>query len=319
MASLAQVAALRPAMVRSRPVRVDAVFDDPTAVLRLLRERGPYQTTAAVHNLGATMGAGAASAPWFKAYLDDPLFIENSRWIAAAREAFGAAIVRPFAAMVNLNAATPGGVPHLDLAQFRGFGAQQAPVWLLQNMAHAGLFNDWMTPIASGLAWFYRGRDGGFEYFPDGPQAPSVTERAPLWNVGVMSDNEFMWHRVEPIGTPEEQGRVRALMHFDNRLHAIEGGWEMRRGDDCLIRFGLDQVRISILWKAHVFTDAAHLASFEDERLNLTLEQVVDGYQADLIARGIAAKRPSDPLADDEWREVLQRVYAPPIEHLRAD
>jgi hypothetical protein len=314
---MTDVIPLRPAMVRSHPVRVERVFDDPDAIIPLLIERGPYHTTAAVHNLGATMGAGAVSAPWFKAYLDDPVFLENPRWIAAAREAFGAEIVRPFAAMVNLNAATPGGVPHLDLAKFRGFGPQEAPVWLLQNMAHASLFDDWMTPIASGLAWFHKGRDGGFEYFPDGPQAPSITERAPLWNVGVMSDNEFMWHRVEPIGTPEEQQHIRALMHYDNTLHPVAGGWEMRRREDLLTSFTSEQVRISILWKAHVFTDEAHLASFEDERLDLTIDQVVGVYQADLKERGIAAKRPSDPLADTEWRELLQRVYAPPIEHLR--
>jgi hypothetical protein len=317
MATQAHVIPLRPAMVRSHPVRVSAVFGDPDHVIERLCNGGPYQTTAALHKLAGTMGAAAAKAPWFKAYLDDPLFIQNERWIDAARAAFGARIVRPFAAMVNLNAATPGGVPHLDLPQFRGFGAQQAPVWLLLNMSHSRLFQDWMTPIASGLCWFHKGSDGGFEYWPAGLDAPSVTEHAPLWNVGVMSDNEFMWHRVEPIGTPPEQERVRAAMRYDNLLHHVPGGWEMRDGDQLLMRFSPEQIRISILWKAHVFTDEAHLASFEDERLNLTLDAIVDGYDADLRARGIKVAVPSDPLADDQWRELLQRVYAPPIDHLR--
>ncbi len=317
MATLTQSAALRPAMVRSHPVTIHQVFDDPETALRLVEGLAPYPTTAKLHNLGATMGA-AARAPWFKAYCNDPLFMENPRWIAASREAFGAKIVRPFAAMVNLNLATPLGVPHLDLAQFRGFGAPQAPVWLLQNMAHSGLFDDWMVPIASGLCWFTRASNGGFEYWPDGLDGPSGIERAPMWNHGLVSDNEFMWHRMEDIGTPEEQAQVHAVMHYDNRLHALpDGGWELRAGDKMLLRFDPGTVRISILWKAHVFTDEAHLASFEDSRFDLTAGQVVETYLADLAARGISARAPGDPFADDDWRELLQRVYSPPIEHLR--
>ena len=313
---MATMAPLRPAFVRSHPVRMDAVFDDPEAALALIVARGVYQTTGKVHNLGATMGA-AATAPWFKGYLDDPLFLQNPRWIGAARKAFSAEIVRPFACMANLNLATPLGVPHLDLPQFRGFGAQQAPVWLLLNMSNSGLFHDWMAPIASGLMWFNNDATGGFEYWPDGLDAPSVVERAPAWNTGVMSDNEFMWHRMEAIGTPEEAARVRALMRYDNLLHALPGGgWEMRDGDQVLMAFAPGAMRISVLWKAHVFTDHAHLASFEDERLNLTLNQVVDTYTADLARRGIVADVPADPLSDNAWRELLQRVYSPPLTHL---
>jgi hypothetical protein len=295
---------------------MDAVFDDPDALLELIACRAPFQTTGKLHNLGATMGM-AATAPWFKGYLDDPVFLENPRWIAAAREAFSAEIVRPFACMVNLNLATPLGVPHLDLPQFRGFKAPDAPVWLLLNMSNSGLFHDWMVPFASGLIWFNKASTGGFEYWPDGLDAPSVTERAPAWNRGVMSDNEFMWHRMEAIGSPEEQSRVRAFMRCDNLLHHMpDGGWQMRDGDEVLMDFAPGAMRISVLWKAQVFTDERHLASFEDERLNLTLGQVVDGYRGDLARRGVTTRVPADPLADEEWRDLLQRVYSPPIGHL---
>jgi hypothetical protein len=295
---------------------MDAVFDDPDAVLELIARRAPFRTTGKLHNLGATMGR-AATAPWFKGYLDDPVFLENPRWIAAARESFSAEIVRPFACMVNLNLATPLGVPHLDLPQFRGFKAPDAPVWLLLNMSNSGLFHDWMVPFASGLVWFNKACAGGFEYWPDGLDAPSVTERAPAWNRGVMSDNEFMWHRMEAIGTHEEQSAVRALMRYDNLLHHMpDGGWQMRDGQEVVMDFAPGSMRISVLWKAHVFTDERHLASFEDERLNLTLEQVVDRYLDDLARRSVVTRAPVDPLADEEWRDLLQRVYSPPIEHL---
>jgi hypothetical protein len=317
MATQPRIEPLRPAFVRSHPVRMAEVFDDPAAVLDLIAGHAPYQTTAKLHNLAATMGALATTAPWFKGYLDEPVFLENPRWIAAARKAFSAEIVRPFAAMVNLNAATPLGVPHLDLPQFRGFKAPDVPVWLLLNMANSGLFHDWMVPFASGLMWFNNSDTGGFEYWPDGLAALSVTEPAPAWNTGVMSDNEFMWHRMEAIGTPEEQAHVRSLMRYDNLLHhRPDGGWQMRDGDEVLLDFPPGAMRISVLWKAHVFTDAAHLASFEDERLNLSLDQVVDTYLADLRARGEPARAPSDACADEGWRDLLQRVYAPPVRHL---
>ena len=318
MTTMAKVKALRPAFVRSQPVRIARVFDDPEAVLRLLASRAPYSTTAKLHNLGETMGASAARAPWFKGYLDDGVFLENPNWIEAARRAFEAHIVKPLSAMVNLNAATPLGVPHLDLPQFRGFGPEQAPVWLLLNMAHSGLFHDWMVPYASGLAWFYGREDGGFEYWPEGLGAASVIEQGPMYNSGVVSDNEFMWHRMQAIGTDAEQEAVGAVMRYDAVLHRVsEQVWEIRDGDKVLLRLTPDRIRISILWKAHIFTDEAHLASFEDERFNLSVDQVTGIYLADLHARAVDAVRPEDPLSDDSWRELLQATYSPALDHLR--
>src|SRR5262249_19878461 len=113
------------------------------------------------------------------------------------------------------------------------------------------------------------------------------------------------------------QAEVRRLMRYDNLLHHLpDSSWEMRDGDTALKRFASGTIRISVLWKAHVFTNAAHRASFEDERLNLTAGQVVDIYLTDLAKRGVTVARPADPFADDRWRELLQRVYAPPIQHL---
>lgn len=317
LATASRIEPLRPAIVRSHPVRIPRVFDDPDKVLRLIAEGGPYSTTAKYHNLGETLGAKAASAPWFKTHLNHTELLENPRWINAAREAFGADIVRPLTVALNLNAATPLGVPHLDLPRFRGFGAPAMPVWLLLNMAHSGLFHDWMLPFASGLCWFNRDESGAFEYWPDGLNAPSMIEPAPMWNRGVVGDNEFMWHRTGAIGTDEEQQQVRARMRYDNTLHALpDGGWEMRNNDEVLCRFAPGRIRISLLWKANVFTNESHLASFEDQRLNLTIEKVVDLYIADLGERGHRVSVPSDPLSDVNWRELLQSVYAPEISHL---
>src|SRR5262249_7029397 len=159
------------------------------------------------------------------------VFLHNPRWIDAAKASFDATIVKPMRCLLNLNGPTPDGGAHLDLPAYRGFAAPQAPVWLLMNMTYSGLFHPWMTPIASGLAWFYRGRGGEFEYWPDGLDAPSEMEKPPLWNCGVMSDNEFMWHRVASIGAEADQKKLAAAMSYDAKVHWLGDGWEIRNGE----------------------------------------------------------------------------------------
>jgi hypothetical protein len=98
-----------------------------------------------------------------------------------------------------------------------------------------------------------------------------------------------------------------------------DGGWEIRDGERVVHRLDTEQVRISILCKAHVFRDERHLASFEDRGMDLTLNRVVELYLDDLSARGIAAKRPGDPLSDPDWKRVLEATYPQPLSPLAAD
>ena len=45
---------------------------------------------------------------------------------------------------------------------------------------------------------------GEFEYWPEGFDRPSRTERPPYSNSCVIADNEYMYHRVGATGTPAE-------------------------------------------------------------------------------------------------------------------
>src|SRR5262245_28207099 len=139
---------LRPAFMQSRPVRLRDVFDDPGAVLDLIKARAPYVSLAEYHGMLDMLG-GARARPVFRAHFDDALFLRNPRWIQVARESFSAEIVRPFKCLLNLNGPMgPGGV-HVDLPVYRGFSAPAVPVWLLMNMTYSGLFQPWMVPVAS--------------------------------------------------------------------------------------------------------------------------------------------------------------------------
>jgi hypothetical protein len=304
--------ALRPKGIRSKPVRMGTVFDDPDTVLRLVRELAPYPTVGTYYNGGAS-NPQAMDPPWFLVEPDSDLLVQNPNWVAAAREAFEAKIVRPIRCVVNLNGPAPASPPHLDLPVFRGFSAPEVPIWLLMSMSRSGLFLDWMVPLASGIGWFWTGEGGEFEYWADGPDGDPVSVRPPMWNIGVMSDNEAMWHRVGAIGPVTRQSELGAGVPGTAQMHPAGGGWEIRHEGRTLASYRSDEVRISFVWKGYVFKDEAHLASFEDNSYNLELDQVIDIFCEDLAARGCSSRHPGDPLTDEEWRRVLEETYLPPL------
>jgi hypothetical protein len=289
------------------------VFDDPEEAIRRIYERGPYPTSYAFHQVGDTLNRDRAP-PWFRADFTDDYFRQNPAWLAAAAESFGATIVRPRNCILNLNAPMEEGPLHTDQPMYRGMARPEAPVWLLNVMTYSELFQPWIVPVASGLAWFYRGRGGELEYWPDGVKAPSMRVEPPLWNEGLMSDNEFTWHRVGAIGPAERRRSPEDGLKPSDMLHHVGGGaWEIRDGDQLVERLTPDEVRIGLLWKAYVFKDEDHVASFENRAMDLTHEEVVDIFLEDLDAKGIRPSRPADQLQDPTWRRLLQEVYPRPF------
>ena len=67
-------------------------------------------------------------------------------------------------------------------------------------MGHSRLFEKERVEIATAVAWFYRGKDGGFTYWPDGPDRPPRVHEGDLFNTAIMGDNDRMYHRVRPVG-----------------------------------------------------------------------------------------------------------------------
>lgn len=303
---------LRPEGMRSRPVRMDPVFDDPEAVLALVRHAAPYQTMAAYMGYGAE--GGLAGPPWFLTKTRADGLLAAPRWRAAACEAFGAQVVQPSHVVINLNGPSPVGPPHLDQPEYRGFGLAEAPLWLLMAMSRSRLFLPWLVPVASGLVWFWQGEGGDFEYWPDGPDAASALAGRPMWNTGVMSDNEAMWHRVGGFGPESQQRELERGLRAEALLGWSGGRWRILQEGGVLMDFAADEIRISLLWKALVFRDAAHLASFEDKRFDLDLQQVTDIFLADLAARGLRVRRPGDPANDPTWRALLEETYRIPFD-----
>ena len=59
--------------------------------------------------------------------------------------------------------------------------------------------------MAQVITWWYRGENGTFTYWPDGPLGAPQHLEHPLWNKGVVVQNEAMFHRGDPVGRPDER------------------------------------------------------------------------------------------------------------------
>ena len=77
-------------------------------------------------------------------------------------------------------------------------------------MGKSGLFTDYLVKMAQIITWWYRGEPGGFTYWPDGPLGPPKNLEMPMWNRGVVVQNEMMFHRGDPVG-PEDDRPIEGL------------------------------------------------------------------------------------------------------------
>jgi hypothetical protein len=303
----------RPTQQLPPPTRINAAFDDPGGVLDLIHRGAPYKSIAAVHK---DPGRKTSSA-WFRNFWAlggnvtfpgaEPYF-HNPIFIAAAQSAFDARVIRPLAMMTNLNPPAPASDPHLDLPFFRGAHSREVPSWLLAPMGYSDLFHAWAIPVASAIAWFYEGAGGEFEYWPDGLDHPSVSTRAPYSNCAVLADNEYMYHRVGQIGRPEEFLSGNRI-DYGAQLHDVDGCWRIVNGERLIAEYAYPQLRLSVLWKAFCFRDAAEAAAWSDHDDDLTPQRIVEIFSADLCKRGLSAKHPRDLTTDDAWRRLILETY----------
>lgn len=314
---MTSIPAVRPTTQIAPPVRLERAFDDPGGVLELFRRGAPYKTIAAVQRQPDERPCSA----WFRNFWAlggkvvfegaEPFF-HNPNFIEAARRAFRAEVVRPWAMMTNLNLPADGAPPHLDLPFFRGVHQREVPGWMLTPMGYSGLFHEWAIPVASAITWFYDSEGGEFEYWPDGLDAPSRVVGPPYSNTSVLADNEYMYHRVGPTGSPDEYWGLNSMPYHARLGLDPSGDWEVREGDRVIARLPYRKVRLSVLWKAFCFETRAMADSYDDHSHDLTPEMVTTIFCDDLSRRGIPFRRPADPFNDPDWRQLLFDVYGAP-------
>ena len=225
----------------------------------------------------------------------------------AAREVHGKPIVRP--AILYLNLLVPGQelAIHIDVPEFAGADRSITPQWLLVIMRASGLFEDLRVPIATGITYFGNASGGALRHYPDGPEG-SGHRFEPSDNTAMVLDTDSRYHGVERVGSADEPAPIEivagATLQHDGSdwVMAAPSGEELRR-------YGTDDVRISISWKAYCFDDEHDASAFEAARGTLTIAEIERRLFEDLCARQLIGtdERPHLPDIADLLIDTYQR------------
>ena len=85
-------------------------------------------------------------------------------------------------------------------------------------------------------------------------------------------------------------------------LRAVGGNtWAIVENDEVRATYPLNAVRLSLVWKANLETEA------DSESLNL--DRVMSILMADLRKRKVDFHVPADPLSDKTWIATLDSIY----------
>ncbi len=300
------------------PILIEGAFDDPHAIRALVEHHGPYPTVSSYLPASATgesqTEAGLpATLPWFRANWavngrtaveGAGAILHNTRFIEAASRLFDSSDVVPTTVVVNVNTPMPPGAVHVDIPSFHGAHRDTYPLRLLQAMGTSGLFEQWRVVEVGAVSWFYDGPGGAYDYWPSGLGGPMRSMRPPFANVALVTDNDRMFHRIARVGDLDAAAppiSPAALVHRTGETWTIT---DLREPVAC---YSDEQVRISILWKARI---GATSPTGTDP---LTVDRVVDIVASDLRARGLQCPRPSSPLSDESWIDLVHATYYRPI------
>ena len=319
------------------PVRIDGVYspEQEERILACIRENGPWrqilneyvanadQLAAITSGEAGEGGLDEVLAPTFHGVLANdgvcfyreledvflsPRLLDHARSYWKAQHAVATRL------FLNINGPTSTNDPgHVDSAHFRGVGRHNTPLWMLTLMGKSGLFQQWMIKMAQVVTWWYRGGcGGGFTYWPDGPSAPAKCITPPMWNTGILVQNEMMYHRAESNG-PAEQRRVPGLSLDSELIPDPDGGegWVIRDDGRLLARIPAEEIRIMLHWNAEIYFDHADLKRHRDHSDDLTRDRVFEIFVDDLRSRGIELETPTDPEHDSDFVSLLLATYDP--------
>jgi len=236
----------------------------------------------------------------------------NKHFLDRVRGYWKADYARPDNMLFNIQGPCPGtDSPHIDGTAFRGLSFQNTPIWLMNTMAKSGLFKRWQAKKAQVITWYYKGRvGGGFNYWPDGLQAPPKQINAPMWGRAVVVENEMMYHTAEACG-PSALRRPEGLA-FNSQMSGDPEdptGWQITTDGKVIQRVPEEEFRLLLHWGADIFMDYADLKVTLDHSDDITHEQVLDIFIQDLRARGEQFEMPTDPMRDTKFIELLTRTY----------
>ncbi len=325
---------LRPA---APPLEIDKPYteDQHRRLLGVVREHAPWKLILAQHfaspealiaTLSGTLPQGVTPTldmwltPTFRGFYANystALYPEiqdcfyNEAFIGHAKKYWNAQYAKPQMMLFNVNGPCANTDPgHLDTPSFRGIRYENSPTWLCSVMGKSGLFNKYLIKMAQVITWFSHDAGSGFTYWPNGPLGEPQRLIPPVYNRGVVVQNEMLVHRGEANG-PVDQRRPKglALNSLFSGDPADKDGWLVKTDDQVIARYRTDDLRFLVHWSAEVFEDFAELKKNMDGSDNLTYDQVFETFIKDLRARGISLNVPADPLSDREFISTLNAAY----------
>jgi hypothetical protein len=137
-------------------------------------------------------------------------------------------------------------------------------------------------------------------------------------NTALIGDNHGMFHQVAPIG-PFDGGT--RLITPSATLAPAAGGtgdWVVTDHGEVQLRTPLDNIRVSVLWKADVFTTAAERA--QRCAHTLSMQDVSDRFNDDLARKGSPVRFDLALVDDPRLKAALAGVYpeATPVAAMRS-
>jgi len=235
----------------------------------------------------------------------------NQTFIEHAKSYWNAQYAKPQMMLFNINGPCGNNDPgHLDTPSFRGIRYENSPTWLCSIMGRSGLFQDYLIKMAQVITWFSHDPTSGFTYWPQGPLEQPARIKSPIYNRGIIVQNEMLVHRGEANGPIERQRP--AGLGFDSVFTGEKGdpdGWIVKTGDEVIERYRTEDLRFLVHWSSEVFEDFAELKKNMDGSDNLTYDRVFETLIADCRSRGIAIETPTDPLRDPAFIKALNAAY----------
>ncbi|WP_233364572.1 hypothetical protein [Rhodococcus globerulus] len=316
------------------PVMMSDIFTDEQNenLFWILRNRGPWKLLVAQYfknaaQLNATTGGKSADAggaldlrPTFRGFFarNGVVYEEGAhdsfyskKLLDSVKSLHGAEYAVPFLFQFNIaGPATADGSAHFDGRSWRGMDPMNTPPWLMSVMARSGLFERWEVQAGQVISYYYRSSiDGGFTYWPDGPDEAASHIAAPFWNNGLVTDNQHMFHRGESSGPLHRRNNLSGAT-METVIEAESGGWAVKDADKTLDVYTEDEIRVLFHYDAHVFRDMDELRVYFDHKDDLKIDQVLEMLIADVRSRGVKIDDPSDPMNDPEFISALSNPYA---------
>lgn len=315
----------------------DIFTDDETARLfGVMREKGPWRLIAGIYfnsveELLAVSGGSGDNAqaldlsdfltPAFRGFFGNNGIVYeecvhdifySKKLLDLVKSLHGAEYGAPYLFQFNIQGPSPGyDNGHFDGRSWRGMDPTNTPAWLTSIMAKSGLFDAWEVKAGQVITYHYDSDiDGGFTYWPDGPDAPPKRFAPPFRNSGLLTDNQRMFHRGEACGPRDRRG-VPEGMALHSLLEADgDEDWKVTTDGTVVNRFKANEMRTLFHYSAHVFTDMADVKRYYDHTDDLDRDRVFDMLIADLRRRGVVFEVPTDPIADRAFIATLTRTYA---------